>query len=71
MTAFEMTEPFNRTLRHPRRRRRPDDDPAMSFDRVSTPTNESVDPDFDAFDVDGLLHDLEIVPAPSIGDDGC
>ena len=71
MTAFEMTGPFNRTLRRPRRRQRLDDDPASSFDRSGTPTAEGIDPDFDAIDVDGLLHDLEIAPAQSFGDDGC
>ena len=71
MTAFEMTTPFNRTLQRPRGQRRLDDDPALPFDRSGTPTHECVDPDFDAIDVEGLLHDLEIAPAPSIGDDGC
>ena len=70
MTTIEVTAPLKRTPRHPRRQT-PNDDPAFSFERLSPPGHECVDPDFDAIDVGGLLHDLAIVPAVSVGDGEC
>jgi hypothetical protein len=40
-----------------------------SFEPPGSPAPDWIDPDFDAIDVDDLLHDLAIAPAPSIGDD--
>jgi len=44
---------------------------APPFGPSGASTHESIDPDFDAIEIDGVLRDLAVASQPSIGDDAC
>lgn len=62
--------PIDRFLRR-RRKRGCENEPSASFDPPGPQAQDWIDPDFDAIDVDDLLHDLAIAPALPTGDDEC
>jgi hypothetical protein len=70
MRTIGTVMPIDRVLRRKGARRCRNGAPAP-FEPPGPPAQDWIDPDFDAIDVDELLHDLAIAPARSIGDDGC
>jgi hypothetical protein len=68
MRTIGTAMPIDRVLRRRGKRGCPNEHPGP-FEPPDPPAQDCIDPDFDAIDVDELLHDLAVAPARSIGDD--
>lgn len=71
MSIIDPTLALSRAPRSNRRYGPQGDGLAPPSGPSTAPTHESIDPDFDAVDVDDLLRDLAIVPQPSMEGDAC